>query len=127
MDPVNGLNQIVQILRQKLSEGSSSHSKKSIGTSSGTSGIALRTDAKLSVEEIKHKIGDRIKSLSDEEMQGTKGAQIFVELIITWEFGDRLLQDSQFTQLSKDVVNTITENPTAWKHLQTLLHELTQV
>ena len=49
---------------------------------------------------------------------------MFVEIVITWEFGEQLLQDPQFTELTKDVVKTMEQDPTTWKQLQTLLYEL---
>ncbi len=125
MDPVNGLSQLVQILRQKVTEHSPALSQQKV-SHSGTANTPLRTGTKASIEETKRKIGERIKALSDEDARSTKGAQIFVEVVMTWEFGNQLLQDAQFTELSKDIVTTMSGNSTVWTQLQTLLSELRQ-
>lgn len=119
MDPVNGL---VQILRQKLSERPNTVESKNTSKPSATN-TTSSTEAKLSIGEVKRKIGERVKALSDDEHQPTHAAQIFVESIITWEFGDQLLQDPKFGELSKDVVNTLSQHPTVWKHMQSMLSE----
>jgi len=85
-----------------------------------TSGSA----AKAEPEKIKRKIGDRIKALSVEDRCGPKAAQIFVEVVMTWEFGENLLHDPAFTELSRDVVKSMTDNPKIWSKLKMLLAEL---
>lgn len=121
MDPVNGL---VQILRQKLSERPSSVDNKHIAKSSSSkTDTSSHSETKLSVDQVKRKIGERVKSLSEDDYQPTHAAQIFVESIITWEFGDQLLQDPKFGELSKDVVNTLSEHPVVWKQMQRMLSE----
>jgi hypothetical protein len=123
MDPINELNQIARILRQKLSERSSPLSSKGAGSSTAVSSSTARTCPKASAEEIKRKIGERIKALSGEDKGGRRAAQIFVEVILLWEFGDHLIQDPQFTELSREVVNTMAENPKIWHKLHALLKE----
>lgn len=121
MDPIKGMNQITQILRQKLSERSSSLT--GTDTALSNAGMQAGPATKAGVDEIKRKIGARIKALSDDERRGTKAVQIFVESVITWEFGDQLLQDPQFTNLSKEIVQAMSENQGVWKKMQALLKE----
>lgn len=126
MDPVKGINQIARILRQKISERSPSSSKTDLNTSTLTAAPHGGAAAKANVDELKRKIAERIKALSADDRRKTKAAQIFVEMVMTWEFGEQLLQDPQFTELSKEVVNAMAENPALWKKLQTLLNEFGQ-
>lgn len=123
MDSINGLNQIAQIIRQRLSADRSSPSVTKEMDLSATSSAAAG-GAKVSADEIKRKIGGRIKALSGEERRGKKAAQIFVEVVLMWEFGDQMLNDPQFAELSNDVVESMVENPVVWKKLQTLLSQL---
>ena len=120
MDPVSGLNQLMQVLRQKLSERPPAIAKKQTASANTTADAST----KVSVDAIKRKIGARIKTLPDGEAASTQAAQIFVEAVMTWEFGDQLLQDPQFSQLAKDVVKAMAENPKVWRQLQTSLNEL---
>ncbi len=123
MDPVKGINQVAQILRQKLSERSPDIAK-SINTAA-TTAQASCTASKATPEEIKRKIEERIKALADEDQQGDKAVQIFVEVILTWEFGDQLLQDPKFTELSKEVAIAMNSNPETKAKLSTLLFNIT--
>jgi len=122
MDPIKGMNQITQILRQKLSGRSSPLA----GTGNASSNAARQTGpaARAGIDEIKRKIGARIKSLSEDERRGAKAVQIFVESVITWEFGDQLLQDPQLTDLSKEIVQAISENQDVWNKMQALLNQI---
>jgi hypothetical protein len=122
MDPIKGMNQITRLLRQKLSERSSALS----GTGTAESHAALQSGpaTRIGIDEIKRKIGVRIKALSEDDRKGPKAVQIFVELVITWEFGDQLLQDPQFTNLSREIVQAMSENPDVWKKMQALLNQI---
>lgn len=124
MDPINGISQIMQILRRKLGEQSTDANSKT-GTSRQTSptGQQERSE-KPSAEEIQRKIGDRIKALNEDEREGTKATLVFVESVLVWEFGDKLLQDPKFAELSKQVAHTISQDRTASAQMQNLLSEL---
>jgi hypothetical protein len=124
VDPLSGLSQITQILRKKLSERSSSRVGKNVDTPLSGFCAPSPPRTKPSAEEIKRKIGERIRNLSADDRRGKKGAQIFVELVLMWDFGEQLLRDPQFTELSKEVVNAMAENSTVWNHLQTLLEDI---
>jgi len=124
VDPLNGLSQISQILRQKFSERSQQATRKKIGTSVSDAYVPSRAGTKASAEEIKRKIHERIKGLSAAERKGKRGAQIFIELVLLWDFGDHLLRDPQFTELSKEVVEAMAGNCTVWRQLQKLLEEI---
>ena len=124
MDPVNGLNQIMQVLRQRLGNKSSkTEQSKSAGQSTKTS-HAAKTATKPSSDEILRRIGDRVRALSPEEKRGNKAMQIFVESVLVWEFGEELLQDPKFTEIANEVHHTINENAVAREKLVTLLTKL---
>lgn len=127
MDPVNGINQIVQILRKKIGERSTATVSKSDSSAGGMSNAQTQRRSIASAEDIQRKIGARIRALSEDQRHGTKATQVFVETIITWELGDGLLQDPRFAQLSKDVVNTIDENKVLRSQMRELLQQLQQI
>jgi hypothetical protein len=123
MDPIKGMNHITRILRQKMAERNSSQIKSDSGNYASLNSAGPGKLPKASADEVKHKIGERIRALPDKEKKGPKAAHIFVETVITWEFGEQLLQDPQFMDLSKEVVDAMAENPSVWKKMQTLLEE----
>ncbi len=118
MDPVNGVGQIVQILRKKLGD------RKVAQPSSDASSEKTSSARKASAEDIRRKIGTRIRTLDPDEHQGRKAAQIFVESIIAWEFGDEVLQDPKFAELATEVTDSVLHNEKAATQLKTLLGQL---
>lgn len=120
MDPISGIGQIVQILRRKLGERSAP--RAGAGVASKTPGA--KPARKASPEEIRRKIGARIQALAAEERQGPKAARVLVESIIAWEFGDQVMEDPEFAELSKDIVDAITGDDKSAVRLQTLLSQL---
>lgn len=123
MDPIDGLSHIAQIFRQKLAEKNHSPATKHDIKASKHSTPPLA--AKPSAEEIKRKISERIQSLNtDEDQQGRIAAQIFVETILTWEFGEQLLEDPEFTELSSDVATTMWQDPHTWQQLKQVIKSL---
>ncbi|TQV73392.1 hypothetical protein FKG94_16950 [Exilibacterium tricleocarpae] len=122
MDPVNGLSQIVQILRQKLAERSSATRRLRDGAPAGTD-TGPKPAAKSSLADIKRKIGERIRALPDEEREEARAVQVFVEAVMVWEFGDQLLQDPQFSALSKEVAQSMADHPQISQPLRLLIRE----
>ncbi len=120
MDPVNGISQIVQILRRKLADRATPRV-----AGDATSMAPDRAPAqKASAEEVRRKISARIQRLTIEERKGPRAAQIFVESIIAWEFGDEVLQDPKFADLAKEVFDTIAADAQISARLKTLLGQM---
>jgi len=122
MDPIKAIGQLSQILHKKISE-SSPKLDQSQKKGSSSSGSPLSGES-MSMEELKNKIAKRIKALSADERNTKKGAQVFVEAILIREFGDQILQDPSFTELSKNVVDSMAENESLWNKMQAMLQEL---
>ena len=120
MDPINSIGQIAQILRRKLANRTDSRNADE--TASRLSDKAPAD--KVSPEEIRRKISARIQSLDIEERQGPKAALIFIESIIVWEFGEELLEDPKFSELSKSVLDSFSADTNASAKLNALLTQL---
>jgi hypothetical protein len=122
MDPTKAIGQLSRILHKKISESSPKLAQKQ-KTDASSIRSSLSGES-MSIAELKNKIAKRIKELSTDERSGKKGAQVFVEAILIREFGDNILQDPMFTELSKDVVDTMAENETLWNKMQAMLKEV---
>lgn len=122
MDPVNGLNQIMQVLRRRLGKSAPDSNRPSKPATKPATGT--RTTVKPGSDEILRRIGDRIHALNPDEKRGTKAMQIFIESVLVWEFGEELLQDPRFTEIAREVQHTINENELARQKLTTLLEQL---
>lgn len=122
MDPVNGLNQIMQVLRRRLGSKATQESKNLSKSSQPATGT--HSTAKPGSDEILRRIGERIQALNPDEKRGAKAMQIFIESVLVWEFGEELLQDPRFTEIAREVQHTISENELARQKLTALLDQL---
>lgn len=117
MDPITGLNQIMAMLRRQVSQQSQT-SKRS------ETPAAHAQTAKPSAEEILRRINERIRQLDPDQRQGNKAAQILIQSILVWEFGESLLQDPKLEALSRRVSETMERDQQAWDSVQALLRNL---
>ncbi len=124
MDPVSGLNQIIRTLRRKLSDHATGLQTSRLTKSEEKSKASLPITEKLTSDEVKRKIGERARGLTLTNATPTQKAQLFVEVIMTWEFGEQLLQDPKFPDVSAEIAKTLVDEPAIRNKLLTLLDEL---
>lgn len=120
MDPVSNINQVIQTLRQRLSERApaAGRGKASRSQDSAASG----SSSQLSKTDIQRKIAEAIKSASSDDEQHR--AEIFVERILAWQLGEDMVNDPKFTEMTKEVVATIATDRDQWQQLQNYLKQL---
>jgi hypothetical protein len=123
MDPVNSLSDIVRLLRQRLASRATG-TAEAPAARPGTAAAQGRVRPRPSADEIKLRIGERLSALPSPERCGSRGARIFVETVITWEFGSQILRDPEFSDVASDVVATLRNDPPTWNRFQSLLGEL---
>lgn len=121
MDPINGLSQIMRVLRERLAQKSAGSEKTSAKSDPSS---PKKTAAKAAPDDIMRRIGERIRALSPDERRSGKGIQVFVESVLVWEFGEELLQDPRFSEIAKEVQSSISENSNARDKLVSLLNQL---
>lgn len=120
MDPVSSINQVIQTLRQRLSERAPAASR---GKASRAQDPAASVhSARLSKTDIQKKIAEAIKSASGDDEQHR--AEIFVENILAWQLGEDIVNDPKFTEMTKEVVATIATDRDQWQQLQNYLQQL---
>ena len=121
MDPVNGLSQIMQILRKQFSEKPTKSKKSNTkpDTAETTDNLA---HARINVEQLEVLISSRIKSLRiDDPDYQQKAIMIFVESVLTWEFGEKLLSDPGFTELTQKIYDAFQYNEALSNKFKSLL------
>lgn len=125
MDPINGINQLMAILKRQLAErGERTARNSNTQTSNSPRKTGPRTPAKTSPEEIQRRIGQRLRNLDPDDRFGNRGTQVFIESILAWEFGDEVLTDPRFGDLVANVRETMAEDPALQQSLQRLLNNL---
>ena len=122
MDPVGGLSEIMRLLQRQLAEKKQQSERlEPTGGQTGTPARRATTASKVSPEEIQRRIGERIRMLEPEERQGPRAAQVFVESVLAWEFGDEVLDDPDFVELTRQVRTAMTDDPMLWRKVQGVL------
>lgn len=126
MDPVNQLSQIIQSLRQRLNKTTVSQgtSPAHAADRQSPSVIDRRPLTRATVTELRDRIGTRIRQLPAEQRTSKLAAQVFVESVLVWEFGDDILQYKKFGRLSTDIQTAITSDVQAWARLQQFLQQV---
>ncbi len=123
MDPINSVSQISRLLRQKLAENKIDGGHGS-GRRAATGAGYYQRAAKLSAAEVRQQIRQRLQKLEPSERDGHQAALIFVESILAWEFGDSMLEDPRFAELSREVQRSITESGEHWAKFRKMLQAI---
>lgn len=129
MDPISKLNQLIEALRLRQQTIQSARAQRTTTLAQTNRSTAKGSKShltKASLEELNHRISERIQMLDPEERQGSKAARIFVESVLAWEFGDDLLQSSAFSDYTKDIQSAMTRDPKLRTQFLALLGELSR-
>lgn len=123
MDRINSINQVVELIRQRLG---SSPSTRNPNRSTNTS--RRETPHWLTSEQVQHRIVERLRQLPPNEPKYRDTARkIFVEVVLSTELGDTLLLDTRFMEVIEQVQATISSNPELSASLDKVLDEISTV
>jgi len=122
MDPISNVGHLVEVLRKQLTE-----SQKNTGTTlkaARTSG-ATQAAGRPSVEDLKKKVREKLRRIdvSDPTFK-QKSVHVFLESVLLWEFGERLMDDPKFYALLDDVQSSMESDPAVSESLSTLMSKL---
>lgn len=122
MDPISNVGHLVEVLRKQLTE-----SQKNTGATvkaARTSG-ATQAAGRPSVEDLKKKVREKLRRIdvSDPTFK-QKSVHVFLESVLLWEFGERLMDDPKFYALLDDVQSSMESDPAVSESLSTLMSKL---
>lgn len=111
MDPINPLDQMTELLRKRMAtEVSGKSTSVNKGKSTSVSDKAIL--GRISTGELNTKIVTQIKQIEPNDAQrNQKAMHIFLENILIWQFGDELLNDSDFSRLVSEVKEALEKVP----------------
>jgi hypothetical protein len=108
MNPINPLGRLAEILRKRVSNEPSIKGKVTEQQVTKASDGSLRA----APDELRRRISRSIAAIDiNDPMRGNKATRIFVEQVLTWQFGDNLLNDPGFTRLVEEVQQTLEQDP----------------
>ena len=124
MSQIDGLNNIVQILRRRIADNA-----KKIGRSGKPSTQTKASQSseirKATTEELHTAIHERIRALDPDDERYTKIAtRIFLESVLQWEFGEELTRDQKFSDMISEINDTIQSDQKIRQDMQAVLKQL---
>ncbi|MES9851119.1 MAG: hypothetical protein ABW170_04725 [Candidatus Thiodiazotropha sp. L084R] len=129
MDSISKLTRILQTLRLQQTSAGKANSTKT-GSTNGVKSQGLQANhpgkltAKVNLEQLNRRIGDRINRLAPDERQGDKAAQLFIDSILAWEFGEELLQTESFSKYSNKIHEAVKSDVKLSHEFKLLLESL---
>lgn len=104
MSRIDGLTEVMELLRRQISAAKSGRKVK-------TRAAAHRPPlTKTSPQALKQRIQERLRGL-DLSGQGERhAARIFLESVLTWEFGEELASDPNFGEMVTEMDQLIQSN-----------------
>jgi hypothetical protein len=105
MDPVNPLDGLAAILRKRIASEATTKGKRA-GQSAATNASAA--SQRPAPEVLKRKLQLSIESVAlDDPARNKKVVRLFVESVLTWQFGESLLNAPGFAELADEVQATL--------------------
>jgi hypothetical protein len=120
MTSISNVQQIVAVIRQQLATRAAPLEPR-LRRGESTGGAAAKSPPK----DIAALIGQRIKAIDrDDPNRGRKTFRVFVESILLSEFGEELINDSQFYRIVDDVQQQMEADPATQASVSTAIQEL---
>lgn len=122
MERIDALTQIMQVLKRKLSdpqtENTRATKKPSLPETTNSESVSI---SNASVQQLETRIAERVKSINRSDSQWySKAGRVFVDSVLAWEFGDQLVQDARFSEMSQKVLQVLNGD----QSIQNKLHQL---
>ena len=103
MDKINKINSVVSVLRAQLSKNLEKKDRGNTNNSSDAKHLERPT-----INVLEKRVVERLGKLDEKNDEYPKqAAQVIIESILTWEFGDTVLHDPEFETLVANVINNM--------------------
>ncbi len=121
MSRIDGLSQVMEVLRRQMAENAKKMEKGKTGASASANPAKVK---KISAQDLQQRIRERLRPLGRLTGYNAKAARIFLESVLTWEFGDDLTHDPRFGDLLNEINRAMENDPDLKLRLQTLIQQL---
>lgn len=122
MEPISTVGQLVETLRKQLSEA---QNRPGVLNKAPGSTPASSASGRADVDALRQKIQEKLRRVNATDPKAEqKSIRIFLESVLLWEFGERLMDDPKFYALLDDVQHSMESDPAIHETLATLLAQL---
>lgn len=122
MDPVGRLDQVLRLIGRQMAERAS---RLESGTVASSRAAATPPSRRASLGALKEKVRGRLRGLDpDDPGRQQKARRVFLESVLSWQFGDELLLDRGFEEMIAGVQEALQAHPRLEQRLAQLLSDL---
>ncbi len=112
MDPLSSLDGIAELIRRKIASDPATRSDFRAVAKSSVSAAKSEISQKKNFTGLKLKVLEQIKAIDvSDPKRSHKAIRCFVQNILTWQFGEELLNDPGFTGLLEKVTVVLESDP----------------
>lgn len=123
MDPVGRLDQVLRLISRQMAERAS---RLDAGTAPSQAS-ATPPSRRVALGALKERVRGRLRSIDPgDPRRQQKARRVFLESVLSWQFGDELLLDRGFEEMIAGVQEALQEHPRLEQRLTQLLSDLAQ-
>ena len=121
MDPLSSFDGIAELIRRRVSADAAAKVKSGHTGKLSSSAQKHHLAKKQSAESVKSKIIIALNAIDiNDDQKYHKYINVFVENILLWQFGEDLINDPDFIQLTEDVTDLLSKDPAILTQLMQL-------
>jgi hypothetical protein len=123
IDPVNRLNQMMEVLRREMADSAAQAEAGKPQTAK--SGVQARVAGRAGVTELRTRLHERLRKLDRADPRHLhKAKRVFLETVLAQEFGNDLLLDRRLEDMLDSIQETISANAELDARFNALLEEI---
>jgi hypothetical protein len=117
---IDRLNGVVEVLRRQIAE-----SARRLDVRGKPSKAPDTVGARPPLQDVKRRIKERLEAIPGNDPDRTRKAQrVFIEAVLTWEFGDTLLLDQRFEEMMDRVQEGLAAAPNVTQQFDAFFRSL---
>jgi len=122
MDSVGRLDQVLRLISRQMAERAS---RLDAGAAAPSRASATPPSRRLALGALKERVRGRLRGLDPSDPRRQQKARcVFLESVLSWQFGDELLLDRGFEEMIAGVQEALQEHPRLEQRLTQLLSDL---
>lgn len=124
MDPIDQYSRLINLLQKRTDKTKTERAARPNQIGAATPKDQRKSQPIDAIEEVKSEVTARLRALPKNEQASKRAAEVFVETIMMWEFGESLVMNSEFHNVVNQVTATIYESPSVGPEFTSMVKAL---